>query len=999
MKKTIISLLLVAALMLSMSVAAMAGTFPDVKDDYKYSSAIDLLASLNVLGGYEDGTFRPESKITRAELAKILYVVYGGSDDPMANLYVGESQFKDVAKNVWFNGHVNWATTNSIVGGYGDGTFLPNNNIAVKEAIKMIVASVTDKTLTYPMGYIQEARALGLLDDVTVDDVNAYATRGQIAQMAYNLLYTPSRLCLRATGEMNSNGTEVYKKVAPIEFVFGLTAIGGDETNSVSLVATYENMWTYTGGTLEENEIALDINGKTYVFEYAGDANDLFGQDLIAYIDTPTVSASSELVSVVSNSVVYSTTQDKLTGNGTSAYPFKVDGNSMPVGNLYTASNTRFYAFDTVYTQGSNGYYTKTDTDAGAGKYLKVADYFSKDGNNSSNKVTLIDRDNDGVYETLVISNALTVQVNAATNASKTMKFAVAVAGKTQFASIYVNGFDAFTGLDYSGDPIYANVTVSRRGDGQAYLDAKVAQTKIGVLSSVGQKGTTAVVDGTTYQSTGKMNETGVFASVDKNIGDTVKMYFDANGYVAAVVVTEETETHELSFGKVIFAQDDADKWGNNKTASIKVVLSDGTEKTIELAVDSKVDDILTAFDGDTAKSWLTSGADNEVFFSYNTTDKKFNIVDNYIHFEIDDDTQKASRIVAISDIEAVGGPTNTELDWEVKSFKDNLSYNEDKGFFIGNEKKVTSYVGFAAENFKGMYYAENERGEIESFYYTAANIPEFYEEGEYTLVFADGEVVAMIVLASPEATSAQRVLGVVESFRVVAGENKTANGTNTFRLEITMIVDGEKVTYYTEDAVSNKLVNAEGEGEKLEAGRLVYIQLLSNGKVAVKESSDGKVMVDLEYLSYGNVQFGYATYNRGSYYRVYNVSALTNSVEAGWVTDKNGNLIYNEEAISGEIKADSSYVSLMSCDETKIFGINTSLDDFDAEDTQNGKLLEAVNGIAINKLDKITLSDADNGVYYMFFYTLLTEETAEDSDNIGAIDTVYVYEVPSVID
>ena len=54
---------------------------------------------------------------------------------------------------------------------------------------------------------------------------------------------------------------------------------------------------------------------------------------------------------------------------------------------------------------------------------------------------------------------------------------------------------------------------------------------------------------------------------------------------------------------------------------------------------------------------------------------------------------------------------------------------------------------------------------------------------------------------------------------------------------------------------------------------------------------------------------------------------------------------------------------------------------------------------LEINKLDKITLSDADNGVYYMFFYTLLTEETAEDSDNIGALDTVYVYEVPSVID
>ena len=42
-------------------------TFPDVKSDQWYAEAVETLAGLGILSGYEDGTFRPQQYITRAE--------------------------------------------------------------------------------------------------------------------------------------------------------------------------------------------------------------------------------------------------------------------------------------------------------------------------------------------------------------------------------------------------------------------------------------------------------------------------------------------------------------------------------------------------------------------------------------------------------------------------------------------------------------------------------------------------------------------------------------------------------------------------------------------------------------------------------------------------------------------------------------------------------------------------------------------------------------------
>ena len=67
-------LALVLALVMSMSLMITANAF---KDDEKisgdYAEAVEVLDGLGVFQGYEDGSFQPQGKITRAEVAAIIY--------------------------------------------------------------------------------------------------------------------------------------------------------------------------------------------------------------------------------------------------------------------------------------------------------------------------------------------------------------------------------------------------------------------------------------------------------------------------------------------------------------------------------------------------------------------------------------------------------------------------------------------------------------------------------------------------------------------------------------------------------------------------------------------------------------------------------------------------------------------------------------------------------------------------------------------------------------
>ena len=92
--------------------------------------AISTAAAAGIVNGYEDGTFRPNNAITRAEFAAIA--------SRFANVpYDGEEMFSDIADH-WAKDNINEAAIVGWINGYEDGTYKPENTLTRAEAATLI---------------------------------------------------------------------------------------------------------------------------------------------------------------------------------------------------------------------------------------------------------------------------------------------------------------------------------------------------------------------------------------------------------------------------------------------------------------------------------------------------------------------------------------------------------------------------------------------------------------------------------------------------------------------------------------------------------------------------------------------------------------------------------------------------------------------------------------------------------------------------------------------
>ena len=108
--------------------------YTDVPADAWYNSAVSTLSNAGILDGYEDGTFRPDGNITRAEFATITARFLEAS-------YDGGNRFPDIDGH-WAAEYINEAANAGIVDGYEDGTFRPQQNITRAEAVTMVNRTV-----------------------------------------------------------------------------------------------------------------------------------------------------------------------------------------------------------------------------------------------------------------------------------------------------------------------------------------------------------------------------------------------------------------------------------------------------------------------------------------------------------------------------------------------------------------------------------------------------------------------------------------------------------------------------------------------------------------------------------------------------------------------------------------------------------------------------------------------------------------------------------------
>ncbi len=97
------------------------------------------------IAGYTDGTVRPESNITRAEVATIFYRLM--TDVYRAANWSDTNDFSDVNAGDWFNNAVSTCAKAGIVSGYSNGTFAPNQAITRAE-FATIAARFLDEEIT-----------------------------------------------------------------------------------------------------------------------------------------------------------------------------------------------------------------------------------------------------------------------------------------------------------------------------------------------------------------------------------------------------------------------------------------------------------------------------------------------------------------------------------------------------------------------------------------------------------------------------------------------------------------------------------------------------------------------------------------------------------------------------------------------------------------------------------------------------------------------------------
>ena len=183
-------------MMLSVMVVGAGAAFSD-QSKIKNTEAVDACTALNIIGGYPDGSFKPEGNITRAEVTKMICVALNGGKEP--NLATNATPtFSDVrtnANSAWAEKYIESCASQGIVSGVGAGKFAPAGNVTGTQLAKMLLVSLGYKSENegftgnaWATNVNTIASAKGLYEGLEKLDVSAALTRDSAARMIWNAL-------------------------------------------------------------------------------------------------------------------------------------------------------------------------------------------------------------------------------------------------------------------------------------------------------------------------------------------------------------------------------------------------------------------------------------------------------------------------------------------------------------------------------------------------------------------------------------------------------------------------------------------------------------------------------------------------------------------------------------------------------------------------------------------------------------------------------------------
>ena len=209
--KKLLAMVLALVMTLSLAVSASA-VKADEKINEDYAEAVAVLNGMGVFKGYEDGSFKPENNITRAEVATIIYRIYTGdvAKNDKSGLYASYNKFTDMAGAGWAAGYIGYCSNAELVKGYPNGTFQPSGNITGYEVLAMILRAVGyDKNgeftgADWALNVAKYAEQLDILKNVAkTTNLGAPATRELVAEILFRAINVPMVTYTAAFGYQN----------------------------------------------------------------------------------------------------------------------------------------------------------------------------------------------------------------------------------------------------------------------------------------------------------------------------------------------------------------------------------------------------------------------------------------------------------------------------------------------------------------------------------------------------------------------------------------------------------------------------------------------------------------------------------------------------------------------------------------------------------------------------------------------------------------------------
>ncbi len=270
-------IILLSAVSIIMTAAAVsAAEYIPFSDTDTYGT--EILNRCGLIDGYDDGTFRPDNIVTRAEAAKMITRITR-TEEEMNRLPVPADiqRFSDVPHDHWAAAAIYKAAEEGILSGYDDGSFRPDSYVTEREFVKMAVAACGYGDIAqqqgYPMGYVYKAEDLGLFQDAKAVPVQRWGA----SYILEHMLRVP--LCDAKTNTEIPYGVSLR---AGIIQIVGHCSIGKDgviltevkETltencglepgKSYSMQAGYDDITSFAEGAPRESRLYILKTGDIY---------------------------------------------------------------------------------------------------------------------------------------------------------------------------------------------------------------------------------------------------------------------------------------------------------------------------------------------------------------------------------------------------------------------------------------------------------------------------------------------------------------------------------------------------------------------------------------------------------------------------------------------------------------------------------------------------------------------------------------------------------------